>query len=518
MTIQETINNSKKNRSNMIDSFTPPVIAGKAASLVTLTDLRDTVESYLFNNVAGSYGINTIIDSYWNSIINLRTSGSFSLALTSAITRTWTFASCPVYAADGTLKSPISRYISDNNLSLGATSIFDGLVTQIGIIASDISAYISGYVYTTQALALAAQVTFVATLARTGSGILGTRTIDISNQSTSQDPITPFRWRFLVGNAVSDTPDAWGASGAAILTSLNAIIVSLTSILTYLDKINNFYTTLATNNCVINKTLFTGFDAGFSTYYSNVQTQISTLTTYYNTINTLKNDLPTNRAAINLQLTNLRVDLGTYKTTNENRITTVSSGNTIMGLVTTSTTVNYYREEILAMLVSFPDGIYNLMTTPASQAVTIAAEIAKTEKQLLSFGLTSDEFITTPVMISARWNNRLKTQVNLSWTSPIFPSSYKIYRKESSLVTDNSQWVVGDIIDTIDYTDPDTITGWTKTSYSDTSIPDNTKNYVYRVQSSDTYWSGHSVPCVNSSSLQSDVWLLGVVNSKALSS
>jgi hypothetical protein len=518
MTIQEIKDKSKKNRSNMIDSYTPPVVTGRATNLAILTDLRDTVESYLYNNVAGSYGIEIFIESYWQSLLPLRTSGTANTILTSAVTRTWTFASCPVYAADGTLKSPISRYISDNGLTLGATSIFDGLITQIGIIASDISAFNSGYIYTSQALALAAQVTFVATLARAGSGILGARTIDISNQSTLQDLITPFYWRFLAGNAVSDSPDSWGAPGTAILTGLNGIIVSITNVKTYLDKINNFNTTLVTNNYIINKNIFTGFDAGFNTYYSSIQTQISTLTTYYNTINTLKDDLPTNRAAINSQLTNLKIDLGTYKTTNENRITTVSSDNTIMGLVTTSTTINYYREEILAMLVSYPDGIYNLMTTPASYATTVTAEIVKTEKQMLSFGLTSDEFITTPIMTSTRWNNKFKTQINLSWTSSIFPSSYKIYRKESSLVTDNSQWLIGDLIATIDYTDPDSITGWTKTNYTDTSIPDNTKNYVYRVQSLDSYWSSHSVSCVDSKSLQSDVWLSGAINPKCLSS
>lgn len=516
MTIQETIDNIKKNRSNMIDSFTPPVVDGKADTLAILTDQRDTIESYLFNNISGGYGIEILIESYWQSIIPFRTTGSASTILTSALTRTWTFASCPVYESDGTLKSPTSRYITDNGLTLGATSIFDSLISQIGIVATDITLFDSGFVYASQALALAAQSAFIATVARTGTGILGTRTKDIDNLSTSQALVTPFNWKFVAGNGASDTPDSWGAAGATLLTTLNNLISALAIAKIYLDKINNFNTTLSTNDYILNKTIFSGFDPGFNTYYSGIQTQITTLTNYYNTINTLKDDLTTNRAAINTNLINLATDLGTYKTTNESRITTVSSGNTIMGLVTTPNTINYYRESILSMLVSFPDGIYNLMTTPANQATTIDAEIAKTEKQLAAFGLTSSEFISTPVMISARWDSRLKTAVNLSWTSPIFPASYKIYRKESSLVTNNNQWLVGDIIDTIDYTDPDSITGWTKTNYTDSSIPDNTKNYVYRIKSIDDYWSS-SVSCSDSESLQSDVWD-GAIISKCLSS
>ena len=514
MTTQDIINNTKKNRSNMIDSYTPPVVNGKASNLSTLTEIRDLIESYLFNNSSGNYGIEILIEAYWQSIIYLRTTGSASTVLTSATTRTWTFASCPVYESDGTLKSPISRYISDNNLSLGATSIFDSLISQIGTVATDITLHDSGYVYASQALALAAQTAFIATVARTGTGLLGSRTKDIDNLSTSQVTL----WKFIAGDGVSDTPDSWGAAGTTLLTTLNNLIGNLNAVKAYCDIINNYLTTYSTNSYLLNTAIFSSFDTNFSIYYNALQNHISSLTSYYITLNTLKDDLAANRAAINTQLTNLYSDLATYKTVQESRITAVSSGNTIMGLVTTPGTINYYRESILSMLVSFPDGIYSLMTIPPSQETTIETEIAKCEKILLSFGLTSDEFIPTPVMISTRWKNKLKTEVHLSWSSPLHPSSYKIYRKESSLVTDNTQWTEDYLLTTIDYTDPDLITEWTKTNYIDTAIPDNTKNYCYRIKSIDSYWSSNGVLCSDSESLQSDVWLSGTLNSRSISS
>jgi hypothetical protein len=514
MTISETIDKLKKDRSNSITPFIPLIQANKVIVSNDLISKRDSLEDFLFKNVTGSLGIETLIELYWQSLILLRTSGSATTVLTKALIEAMvTFDNTLYVGTTGALKSTTSPYITTNGLTLGATSIFDALITQIGIVATDISVHNSGYIYASQLLALGAQATFITTSARTGSGVLGSRTKDIDNLSTTQDSSPPNNWRFIAGSGISDSPNYWDVT---VLTNLNTLITALTNIKTnYLDKITSFFTTLSTNNYIINKSLFTGFDSGFNTYYSNVQNQISTLTTYYNNLTTYAGNLPGNTAIINSTLANLVIDLGTFKTTNENRITAISGGNSIMGLADSLGTINYYRESIVSQLLSFPDGIIPILNLPATSS-TSNTEIIKCEKLLTSYGIATTQWIPTPTMVFARYNIS-KTQVLLQWVSELHCNKYQIYRKESSLVTDNSDFVIGDLIATLDsVSNIDPQTNFTQQYYTDTSIPDNTKKYVYKILSIDDYWSTHGVSCVSSQSLQSDSWVSGVVNPKAI--
>jgi hypothetical protein len=151
VTQDDLIEKARNQRSGMIDVYTPLVVAAKADILANLEDQRDLMEDYLFKT--GEYiGIQTLIDAYFDCCIGLRTSGSQSTKLTKALIETWTFTSNLVFNSNGTLKSPTSTYITNNNLSLGGTSIYQVVIDIINTIQSErVSApdYWTATIYTT---------------------------------------------------------------------------------------------------------------------------------------------------------------------------------------------------------------------------------------------------------------------------------------------------------------------------------------------------------------------------------
>ena len=250
VTQEELIEKARNQRSGMIDTYTPLVVGAKADILQNLEDQRDFMEDYLFKT--GIYiGIETLIDAYFDTCIALRTTGSQDSQLDKATIETWTFDGNPVFEADGTLTAPTSKYITNNNISLGATSIFTELINFIGSSASSIGNLVSGYVYATSSAASSAMT--VAQNARGGSGILGSRTRDNLPQATQQDPSPPNYWRYNFGNGGIDYPDYWNA---AFDTTIEALITNLTNIRDdYLIPINDFYTNINDNDYILKKGL-----------------------------------------------------------------------------------------------------------------------------------------------------------------------------------------------------------------------------------------------------------------------
>jgi hypothetical protein len=506
ITQEDIISKAKSQRSGMIDTYTPFVVAAKADILAELIDRRNLMEDYLFKT--GSYvGIQTLIEAYFNVCINLRTSGSQSDLLDKATIETWTFDSNPVFEADGTLTTPTSTYITDNNLTLGVTSIFTTLIDLIGSSASSVGNVVSGYVYASSALASAAMV--IAQNARGGSGILGNRTKDNLPQATQT---SGGLWRYNFGNGGIDAPDYWTGT---FDTTIGALITNLTNLRdNYLILINDFYTNINDNDYIIKKSLFSGFDTNESTFYSAIQTMITDLIDYQDLFNYLITDFTGNRATINTELNNLKTYLISSRTTCENRITEISNGDTIFGDPTSSGTINEYRKNVLSMLVNYPDGIIQTIISIGLSSTVISDMITKQEETLDTNDLSTTEYIEKPNVVSTRFQNQ-RTSVRIQWSSHLHPNKYKIYRKLIGDVSDNSEWSETYLIDTlneVDDIDPDIL--WTRQYYIDVTANPN-EDYVYRIKAIDDYWSTHGVSCSNSESSQSDVWIDSAINPKA---
>ena len=505
MGIQEHLDKSSRDRGAMIDLYTPLYITAKDISLDRLYEQRDEAESFLFTD-STYIGIHTLITLYWDNCIALRNnSGSYSANLTSSLIRTWTFDN-PVYEeTDGSLKTPISDYITDNNLSLGGTSVYQYLIDFIGTAASGVGEHISSYIYATQSAAQIAMAAYDD--ARNGSGLLGNRTKDSSPQDTDE---SGGLWRFEIGDGTIDTPDYWSAT---LYTNIDTLLSNLTSLKNnILDDIQNFYDTLNDNPYIINKTLFSSFDSERVTFSSAITSQINSLNTYKSDLQILDDNLSGNRATINSTLISFVSDLNSWKSTAENRISAISSGNTIFGNVETPGTINYYRETILSTLNSFPDGIIEIIRLTLLESDASDIKLQKEDKKSIAYGINA---ILKPTMIRVNFTDKTKTAVSIRWNCNQYPNQYKIYRRLVSAVTNNNEWPEDDLLTTITYlTNEDPETGWTAQYYIDDTVDPN-KNYVYRVLAIDNYWSSHGVPCNNSQSDQSDVWESGEIIRKA---
>ena len=498
MGLQEQIDKILADRSAMLDNYTPLYQTAKTNKETERIAEKDEIKDILFQT--GTYiGIDTLIDLYWSQADGFRTgTGSLGSDLTSAIVETWQFDNDVYNGSDGTLKAGPSAYITDNGNTLGSsTSIYQQLIDLLGEEASAIGNEVSGYIYASSALALTAGQTRQDN--RNGSGLLGIRTADDDPLITEQSGL----WRYNLGDGVLENPDSWDSN---VLTYLDTLITNISNLKTNnLDIIDNFFTTLNDNPYIPNKDLFSSFDSDWSTFYDDINTQLTTLQNHKSTLNSLVGDLVGNRASINVELILLKNNVQSYKTEGENRISDIRDNNTIFGDPTVSGTINYVRESILSSLVSFPDGIIEIIRLSSLNDGSVDNKLQKDSKKSDAYGIPLVETIPKPQMVSVAWVNS-RTEVNLRWISPQFPSKYKIYRKLVSEVTDNDQWSETYLIDTITHlSDIDPETSWTAQYYTDdTANP--TENYVYRVKAIDDYWSTQGAPVDNTESLQGDVY------------
>jgi len=499
MTTTEYIDNSKKNRSTTIDTYSPPLVTAKATALANLLAEINFIKDTLFKT--GDYlGIDAIIDIYWNHLIGLYTTGSIVNNLTSTTMDAWVFDN-NIYESDGILKSPLSTYITDNSLSIGATSIYQDLIDFLGTPASSVGNQTSGYIYGTSDEASDAMI--IAQDLRSGTGFRNTRTIDNDPATTEQDASSPFLWRYNFGDGSADTPDYWDAT---IYTKITTLLNYLNNELAYLATMTDFYTNINSNPYIVNTSFFTGLDSGLSTFKTSIETQITAINSYKTNFQIWDDDLPTNRSNINTALTNMVADLNSYKTTASNRKTAIySTGgvNTIFGSPAVSTTVNSLREAQISSLVSFPDGKIIQYNTINSSSTALEAKILKEEHKLTIFGINSSNWIPTP-SVKAVFKN-INNNIYVRWISNYHSNKYKVYRKNASLVLDNSDWTEDYLIATIDETSVDPDTGATVQYHIDTTSLISGQTYVYRVKSIDDYYSTISV-CADSESKQSIVY------------
>jgi hypothetical protein len=450
MNITDYINNMKLQRSNQIDTYTPIYQTAIANNIAAITANKNTIETYLFQT--GTYlGIESLIDLYFNVCIALNTSGSMATLLTKTLIETWTSFDNPVYNPDGSIK--VNTYISNNGLSLSGVSIFQSLIDLINIII-------------------------------------------FNRTQPFLDP--PYD---TIPNPNYDV----GYWDSNVTIYINSLITTLNNLITnYLTPINNFFTNLNNNTYIINTSIFTGFDSGRLTFYTNIQQFVLDLGGYLTTIISV---------ATITTLNDFITYLTTDKTVCNNRINTISSSNTIFGLYSFSGTINNYRQLILASLVSFPDGIISILSLLSTQSTSTQSMITKQESLLTGMGIPTSQWIPLAQVISARFN-QTKTNCSIVWIGNFHPNQYNVYRKLASLVTDNSQWDGSTQIATV--TSLDVLTNWTIQNYTDTTIVSG-QIYVYRILAIDNYWSSHGVSCSNSQSLQTDVYAAGAIINKCLS-
>lgn len=497
MTPLEVLKEGKRIRSGIIDTYTPPAQTARANFLAKLIEEKEQNEEFLFGD--GSYlGIDDIIDLYWNTLIGLYTSGSISTDLTLSLIETWNFDN-PVWDDDGVLKSPISDYITTNNLSNSGTTIYNSLILFLGDSATSTGNYTSSYSYTTQALALSAMASY--DNGRNGSALLGTRTRDSQPQSTDQDSNYPYNWRFSIGDSTLENPDYWDSD---IYTEIDNLLSDLNSVLFDLNSIKDTIDDIDNNDLIFNKELFDTFYTTLTTFISDISGQISSLTTYKNTLETLDDDLSSNRTSINTTLENLVSDLDNWNSGVSTKWSNGQNGNGIFGDPETEGTINNYRLVVLSTLNQFPDGLIEIINQFNLNPDAADDKLLKEELKLRVYGVLTSEYILK-LTVSAKYNRKIN-EVTIRWTSPLHPNKFKIYRELSSNVSNNDEWSESKLIGSVEYpTDVDPDLGWTIQSYiDDTVIQGNI--YVYRVKAVDDYWNGQGKPCVDSESPQSDVW------------